>query len=39
MIAENGKCKDCGAKRIVKQDLCKRCRRFGINQAVQKVLA
>ncbi len=29
MIAENGKCKDCGAKRIVKKDLCKRCRKNG----------
>lgn len=29
MIAESGKCKECGAKRIVKQDLCKRCKRNG----------
>jgi len=31
MIAENGKCKECGAKRIVKLDLCKRCRKINGN--------
>tara|TARA_Y100000294_G_C8540389_1_gene330929 strand:- start:1157 stop:1279 length:123 start_codon:yes stop_codon:yes gene_type:complete len=40
MIAENGKCKECGAKRIVKQELCKRCRKNTfINESAEKVLA
>lgn len=29
MVAENGKCEKCGAGRVIKAGVCKRCRRNG----------
>jgi hypothetical protein len=29
---ESGRCKSCGAHRILKFDSCKRCRMFGVSE-------
>ena len=34
-MTKSGKCSGCGATRIVKRDLCKRCRAFDKKVAVE----